>query len=1036
MFITSRTLFLLIALSASMLATALRADDGNLLSGDGLAAPYGWRTEPGELWTVSGPGALEVNLEARLSGTSSNGAKRAMRTVRLPRERNGGLWRLSGWMRVEGGNHQRDAMLTIALQGGAGIRESVREFNPHSEWTYFEKRLRLPDGMAEVIVHINYGGRTGIGRVKELRLVPDELVPEDFSVEVAGEAVEPWRVEDRAYRLRGVIDTDEADAPVWADFDFQRLLLMAGCREPVDPSSVVVLAIDADGGQVACPVAFDQPIGTLADRYLRNGTLKWRSAPGAVVYEIYFNAAGPEGPRPLALERMLGVGELLTYNDEQVVPLWAGWPGVAIDPVDADGNGVQDLMVSSTDGGRFIARNIGTMTEPVFIPRMRELPTDDLPASGLMQQVSGDWDGSGNTSVLAVRKKPAGGYTDGVTATVDLRVPGKAVQTLSTPDGHPVVIDDATWTHLGLADFNGNGLPDLVVGSARDDLLILLNRSDLGAGVVEPFYVPFDIFMERPQGSGDMGLKPTVTDWNGDGRPDLLVTAWSGACWLFTNETGEGGVLRFSSPQVLTQKGGPLVAADSPVVWVTDFDGDGVADLLMGDVNGRLLFFRNTGTPEQPRWQAPVAVTTESGDPILLTARSVGAEHPVQGPAEWNWGYLSGAAWDLTGNGQADLIVNDSLGRLGWFENFGETGEPVFADELQAFTYQGQEVTTPWRNAPGVYDWTGDGYPELLVLNAEGNLVMLHLSKEKPGAVTRIEPMLDAGGKPVKINARTKPAGVSGRSNITVGDIDGDGKADILVGFSSYYEGGGAFLLGKNVGEANAPRFEVSPMRTGGGRMAEWTGSDGHDQWHNGGPCLVDWNGDGKPDLFHGVESGRVAYYANDYLNRRTFPIFTAEEFAARAEDGEAVALLNFGQLPAGELPVRVEDAKLPLQWLPVETLLQKGRKGPRYVRFTSPKPGEPVSGEVRIEVDAGTGGVATVKFYLNGEYLATESLPPYVAFGDDSTWDSRTVPDGLYELAAVATYIDGQTATAKVALEVSNGTPVKKSAGAGSLQP
>jgi len=121
----------------------------------------------------------------------------------------------------------------------------------------------------------------------------------------------------------------------------------------------------------------------------------------------------------------------------------------------------------------------------------------------------------------------------------------------------------------------------------------------------------------------------------------------------------------------------------------------------------------------------------------------------------------------------------------------------------------------------------------------------------------------------------------------TLGDIDGDGDLDALIG-----EDGGSIKYFKNISDdANTPNFE------------EQTGAnnpfDGVDFGMRSAPSLVDFDGDGDLDVFIGAGDGTVRYFTNMPIpNISIFP--TNHNFSEQENPNPSIVMPNdsdFGEL-------------------------------------------------------------------------------------------------------------------------------------------
>lgn len=154
-------------------------------------------------------------------------------------------------------------------------------------------------------------------------------------------------------------------------------------------------------------------------------------------------------------------------------------------------------------------------------------------------------------------------------------------------------------TYADLADVNGDNLPDMIAGSGGGQVAFypgMQRDGSWGLGTAEP------LLLENGDSLQTEGYaSPVFAELNGDGEPDLIIGAGDGRISGYLNN----GDFRFRET-TLNIPAASAGAYAAPAVG--DMNGDGVSDLVIGGGDGRVVY--HVGTLEGERLLfAPAGIT-------------------------------------------------------------------------------------------------------------------------------------------------------------------------------------------------------------------------------------------------------------------------------------------------------------------------------------------------------------------------------------------------------------------------------------------
>jgi len=452
-------------------------------------------------------------------------------------------------------------------------------------------------------------------------------------------------------------------------------------------------------------------------------------------------------------------------------------------------------------------------------------------------------------------------------------------------------IDVGSFSTPLLNDMDGDYDLDLLVGNSKGLIIYYENQGNKN----KPHFVLRNTRIAGFQMKASSA--PTFWKWNGDKHPDLVVGGQEGFLSLISHLPPE------SSPALggwtlESEHWQNIKAIGYSTPHFVDFEGDNKTDLLVGDVQGNLLYWKNDGLKKtkESKQESTLVLTentledeeqekeNEQADSTIIPVEDTETDQESKaiGPIEPSFEFVSSrygnlelgrrafpAFMDVDGDNNLDLIVGNSAGELRYYRRELGSGDALWTLESKHFLgYQGRK-----NSAPVFADLDADGDFDLLVGNQEGSIDYWENKGNSEIADFVYNP--------------TQFIGVTGGRNSVpvVLDLNGDGRNDLLTGnfigqlrkFDRIEQGNGFYF--------RLERRKYLNLDIGIGSV----------------PKITDLNNDQQPDLIIGSDSGNIISFQPDpekpgilswrpspeYFKQLNFPIGGNPEFVDLDTDGD-----------------------------------------------------------------------------------------------------------------------------------------------------
>ncbi len=387
-------------------------------------------------------------------------------------------------------------------------------------------------------------------------------------------------------------------------------------------------------------------------------------------------------------------------------------------------------IVNATNG---LQASSSAFFEPTFIPNKGSITVSDFSPKvdfanndGSYMVAMGDLDGDGKTDLVT---------TNYNSNTISIYHNTSSSGTISTSSFASKInfTTSGSPTSVAIGDLDGDGKLDIAVSNYDPhSISIYYNNSTSGNITINSFLPNVDLVADFNP------YNLAIGDLDNDGRADLIFID-NGVISAYRNIGSKGSITSNS----FSQKVDVITTNSANAINIGDLDGDGKLDLIVGDYNTNVVsVYRNIST-------AGSLSASSFSATLDLTTTNQNTPYSI-------------SLGDLNGDTKLDIAAGLSDTNVSVYQNKSTTGSLSFSSNVDFMTPSSYPTIA-------LADMNGDGKLDLVTGNYDTNTVSIFANIGTGGTISNSS-----------FSANVDFATGSQPAIIAIGDLDGDGKSDIV----------------------------------------------------------------------------------------------------------------------------------------------------------------------------------------------------------------------------------------------------------------